>query len=58
MPKTKPADQTKPEEIPKGGPLPDDPPFNKQTIEAMRELEEGKGTRYKSVRDMFKKLGF
>lgn len=37
----------------KAGPLPDEPNFNEETLEAFRELESGGGTRYESVDDFF-----
>ncbi len=41
----------------KSGPLPDEPNFNEETLEAFRELESGGGTVYKSADDMNADLG-
>ena len=41
----------------KAGPLPDEPDFNEETLEAFRELESGGGTVYKSAADMYADLG-
>lgn len=40
------------------GPLPDEPSFNEETLQAIRDVEAGVGvTRYKNAADMFADLG-
>jgi len=41
----------------KAGPLPDEPDFNEETLKAIRELDSGGGTRYKSAAGMYADLG-